>query len=137
MRRCRPAASLTVFTRASGGMADALASGASVRKDVGVQVPSRPPRVIARFGAIPSSLNGSEQRNCVQLGNGGGGSSRRLTRIPVPSYMSLGVRLAGVRPALNDLPARSMKARNSCSRASRQQISTPDCGVWRAPLTAW
>ena len=30
-------------TRASGGMADALASGASVRKDVGVQVPPRPP----------------------------------------------------------------------------------------------
>lgn len=29
--------------RASGGMADALASGASVRKDVGVQVPPRPP----------------------------------------------------------------------------------------------
>ncbi len=27
--------------RASGGMADALASGASVRKDVGVQVPPR------------------------------------------------------------------------------------------------
>ena len=26
---------------ASGGMADALASGASVRKDVGVQVPPR------------------------------------------------------------------------------------------------
>jgi hypothetical protein len=31
---------LVVF-RASGGMADALASGASVRKDVGVQVPPR------------------------------------------------------------------------------------------------
>jgi hypothetical protein len=31
------------FTRASGEMADALASGASVRKDVGVQVPPRPP----------------------------------------------------------------------------------------------
>ena len=28
--------------RASGEMADALASGASVRKDVGVQVPPRP-----------------------------------------------------------------------------------------------
>jgi hypothetical protein len=28
-------------TRASGEMADALASGASVRKDVGVQVPPR------------------------------------------------------------------------------------------------
>jgi hypothetical protein len=28
---------------ASGGMADALASGASVRKDVGVQVPPRAP----------------------------------------------------------------------------------------------
>ena len=32
-------------TRASGGMADALASGASVRKDVGVRVPPRAPRV--------------------------------------------------------------------------------------------
>ncbi len=30
-----------VSVRASGGMADALASGASVRKDVGVQVPPR------------------------------------------------------------------------------------------------
>src|SRR5699024_1199034 len=30
-------------TRASGGMADALASGASVLRDVGVQVPLRPP----------------------------------------------------------------------------------------------
>ena len=30
-------------TRASGGMADALASGASIRKDVRVQVPPRPP----------------------------------------------------------------------------------------------
>ena len=27
-------------------MADALASGASIRKDVGVQVPSRPPKVL-------------------------------------------------------------------------------------------
>jgi hypothetical protein len=33
----------SLFTRASGGMADALASGASVRKDVGVQVPPRAP----------------------------------------------------------------------------------------------
>ena len=31
------------LTRASGEMADALASGASVRKDVGVQVPPRAP----------------------------------------------------------------------------------------------
>jgi hypothetical protein len=30
-----------ISVRASGGMADALASGASVRKDVGVQVPPR------------------------------------------------------------------------------------------------
>ena len=37
---------------ASGGMADALASGASVRKDVGVQVPPRAPtagRSTSRF----------------------------------------------------------------------------------------
>ena len=34
-------ASVTLSTRASGEMADALASGASVRKDVGVQVPPR------------------------------------------------------------------------------------------------
>lgn len=33
-------------TRASGGMADALASGASVLRDVGVQVPLRPPRAV-------------------------------------------------------------------------------------------
>ena len=31
-----------IVTRASGGMADALASGASVLRDVGVQVPLRP-----------------------------------------------------------------------------------------------
>ena len=36
-------ASVTPSTRASGEMADALASGASVRKDVGVQVPPRAP----------------------------------------------------------------------------------------------
>ena len=34
--------------RASGEMADALASGASVRKDVGVQVPPRAPRVSSK-----------------------------------------------------------------------------------------
>ena len=37
-------ASVTLSTRASGEMADALASGASVRKDVGVQVPPRAPK---------------------------------------------------------------------------------------------
>jgi hypothetical protein len=39
--------------RASGGMADALASGASVLRDVGVQVPLRPPaeRVYGLSGA--------------------------------------------------------------------------------------
>ena len=44
-RRCRlicPRVSSFTSTRASGGMADALASGASIRKDVGVQVPLRP-----------------------------------------------------------------------------------------------
>src|SRR5579875_1585955 len=35
--------SLHRLSRASGGMADALASGASVLRDVGVQVPLRPP----------------------------------------------------------------------------------------------
>ncbi len=34
--------SIGCFSRASGGMADALASGASVLRDVGVQVPLRP-----------------------------------------------------------------------------------------------
>ena len=34
--------------RASGGMADALASGASVLRDVGVQVPLRPLRAVPR-----------------------------------------------------------------------------------------
>ena len=38
-------ASVTPTTRASGEMADALASGASVRKDVGVQVPPRAPNL--------------------------------------------------------------------------------------------
>jgi hypothetical protein len=32
---------LAITTRASGGMADALASGASVRKDVGIEVPRK------------------------------------------------------------------------------------------------
>ena len=40
-------ASVTPSTRASGEMADALASGASVRKDVGVQVPPRAPTLRA------------------------------------------------------------------------------------------
>ena len=35
----------TETTRASGGMADALASGASVLRDVGVQVPLRPRKI--------------------------------------------------------------------------------------------
>ena len=35
-------------TRASGEMADALASGASDRKIVGVQVPPRPPLVLGK-----------------------------------------------------------------------------------------
>lgn len=41
-----------LVTRASGGMADALASGASVLQDVGVQVPLRPqikPRLAETF----------------------------------------------------------------------------------------
>jgi hypothetical protein len=37
-------ASVMASTRASGEMADALASGASNRKVVGVQVPPRPPQ---------------------------------------------------------------------------------------------
>jgi hypothetical protein len=41
-RSCPPR---TRRPRASGGMADALASGASVLRDVGVQVPLRPPRI--------------------------------------------------------------------------------------------
>ena len=41
-----------VSTRASGEMADALASGASVRKDVGVQVPPRAPFTVAK--GLPS-----------------------------------------------------------------------------------
>ena len=40
-------------TRASGEMADALASGASVRKDVGVQVP---PRALACGWLSPLNL---------------------------------------------------------------------------------
>jgi len=48
-------ASVTPSTRASGEMADALASGASVRKDVGVQVPPRAP--ILPFGNLVA-------RNC-------------------------------------------------------------------------
>lgn len=54
--------------RASGGMADALASGASVLRDVGVQVPLRPPRAQAhrtrpdRGQAIWSFLFGVRRR---------------------------------------------------------------------------
>src|SRR5262249_51579725 len=44
----------SVVFRASGGMADALASGASVLRDVGVQVPLRPPKALPRtaFGEL-------------------------------------------------------------------------------------
>ena len=51
-------------------MADALASGASVRKDVGVQVPSRPP--VGSEAAPRSSSQGvqrlitSEMTGCSQ-----------------------------------------------------------------------
>ena len=37
-------------------MADALASGASVRKDVGVQVPPRPQLMLVRFSLIVQQL---------------------------------------------------------------------------------
>ena len=40
------------ISRASGGMADALASGASVLRDVGVQVPLRPPRAVLRTAGV-------------------------------------------------------------------------------------
>ena len=46
-------------------MADALASGASVRKDVGVQVPPRPQPMLVRFLAIVSQL--SELRRSKNL----------------------------------------------------------------------
>ena len=39
-------------TRASGGTADALASGASVRKGVGVQIPPRAPSVLSKGAPI-------------------------------------------------------------------------------------
>gem|GEM_PF-7043352 len=40
---------LGAFIRASGEMADAQASGACIRKDVGVQVPPRPPKQCSRL----------------------------------------------------------------------------------------
>ena len=40
---------LGAFIRASGEMADAQASGACIRKDVGVQVPPRPPIMLQNF----------------------------------------------------------------------------------------
>ena len=43
---CSQAVVRPIASRASGEMADALASGASVRKDVGVQVPPRAPGVL-------------------------------------------------------------------------------------------
>jgi hypothetical protein len=43
-RGCAPLLPLLLATRASGGMADAHGSGPCVRKDVGVQLPPRPPR---------------------------------------------------------------------------------------------
>ena len=45
-----------IVTRASGGMADALASGASVLRDVGVQVPLRPQRAVEQT-ATPEVTN--------------------------------------------------------------------------------
>ena len=38
-------------------MADALASGASVRKDVGVQVPPRPQLMLVRFSPVVQQLS--------------------------------------------------------------------------------
>ena len=46
-------------------MADALASGASVRKDVGVQVPPRSQLMLVRFLAIVNQL--SELRRSKNL----------------------------------------------------------------------
>ena len=45
-----------IVTRASGGMADALASGASVLRDVGVQVPLRPQQAVEQT-ALPEVAN--------------------------------------------------------------------------------
>jgi len=61
---CYHVASVTPSTRASGEMADALASGASVRKDVGVQVPPRAPTDVyrsllhrsTRLGSLASTI---------------------------------------------------------------------------------
>ena len=50
-----------LFVRRSGGMADALASGASVLRDVGVQVPLRPP------GAVPRTAT-NEVTNSNEIG---------------------------------------------------------------------
>jgi hypothetical protein len=50
--------------RASGGMADALASGASVRKDMGVQVPPRAPKLETGRTVTNSYL---QMRNLIQI----------------------------------------------------------------------
>lgn len=49
--RCRCGDTVARSIRASGGMADALASGASVLRDVGVQVPLRPQSAVLRTAA--------------------------------------------------------------------------------------
>jgi hypothetical protein len=59
-----------ISVRASGGMADALASGASVRKDVGVQVP---PRALIDVHSGQDSLNGmnadkSQELDAIAIG---------------------------------------------------------------------
>jgi len=63
--------------RASGGMADALASGASVRKDVGVQVPPRAQEVFRPYGissinenTVPVASSRYFGVTLIELGNG-------------------------------------------------------------------
>lgn len=71
--------------RASGGMADALASGASVRKDVGVQVPLRPPPVgPIRIRMGPTAFRGPFRWPCPCGPSSAGRRSRRLDCHRVP-----------------------------------------------------
>ncbi len=66
--------------RASGGMADALASGASVLRDVGVQVPLRPQRAV-RYGSPEEvGLQKCNPTSSFSVRHIVGGGFRRTTR---------------------------------------------------------
>src|SRR5689334_8894612 len=82
------------LSRASGGTADALASGASVRKGVGVQIPPR-----ARVAKGPSSRSWGPSTSVAPLPVGGRRCEPRPSRRREDDGVTLGL-LGSLRVAL-------------------------------------